>query len=286
VTDSPNAEQVTYWNETSGPKWVARVEQLDAQLAPLGELVFDRLDPRPGERVLDVGCGCGQTALQLAERVGPSGRVLGVDVSAPMLARAAERARAKGVEHLDFVEADAQIHAFEPGFDVVSSRFGVMFFADPVAAFANLHRALAPGGRLGFVCWREIGLNPWMRIPLMALAGHVPLPEPPAVGAPGPFSFADPERVRGILDGAGFADVALSPVAAGLHVGGGVGGGVDGAVEFLLSIGPVSAVLRDADEGTRATAAAAVGDAVRPFLDGPDVVMDAAVWVVTARRSG
>lgn len=283
MTDAPNAEQVTYWNETSGPKWVARVEQLDAQLAALGELVFDRLDPQPGERLLDIGCGCGQTALQLAERVGPSGRVLGVDVSAPMLDRAIERARAAGVRQVDFVEADAQTHTFEPDFDAISSRFGVMFFADPVAAFANLRQALKPGGRLAFVCWREIGMNPWMRIPLMALAGHVPLPEPPAQGAPGPFSFADAERVRGILEGAGFHDVEIGPVEIGLQVGG--GGGVEAAVDFLLSIGPAAALLREADASTRQAAAEAVGEAIRPFLEGRDVVMDGAVWVVTARRS-
>jgi SAM-dependent methyltransferase len=282
MSPEPNAEQVRYWNETSGPKWVARMEQLDAQLAPLGELAIERARPRAGERVLDVGCGCGQTLLQLAERVGAEGRVLGIDVSGPMLARAAERTR--GLRQVEVLEADAQVQRFDGDFDLVYSRFGVMFFQDPVAAFANLRRALAAKGRLVFVCWDEIAKNPWMRLPLMALAAHVPLPEPPAPGAPGPFSFADPERVRGILVDAGFANVELGARQVRLEVGGGVA--LDDAVDFLLSVGPASQALREAPEASRDKAARAVREAVAPFLRGASVAMDGAVWICSADAGG
>jgi SAM-dependent methyltransferase len=199
-----------------------------------------------------------------------------------MLARAAERVR--GLPQVELFEADAQVHDFEPGFDLVFSRFGVMFFQDPVAAFANLRRALSPAGRLAFVCWDEIAKNPWMRIPLMALAAHVPLPEPPPPGAPGPFSFADPERVRGILMEAGYADLELDARAVSLAVGGGAD--LDGAVDFLLSVGPASRLLAETDALTREAAFAAVRESVRPFVGESGVAMDAAVWIVSARASG
>jgi SAM-dependent methyltransferase len=281
MSSDPNTEMIRYWNETSGPKWVARMQQLDAQLAALGELALERARPLPGERVLDVGCGCGHTVLQLAERVGPVGRVLGIDISAPMLARAAERTR--DLPQVDLLEADAQLQHFEGGFDLVFSRFGVMFFQDPVAAFANLRRALAPGGRLTFICWDQIAKNPWMRVPLMAMAAHVPLPEPPAPGAPGPFAFADPERVRGILVDAGFANVELQARDVHLEVGGGVG--LDDAVDFLLSVGPASQALREVDAATRAAVAGAVREAIAPFTLDAGVAMDAAVWICSADAS-
>jgi SAM-dependent methyltransferase len=282
MSSEPNAEQVRYWNETSGPKWVARMEQLDALIAPVGEQVIAQARPREGERVLDVGCGCGQTLLQLAERVGAAGRVLGVDVSGPMLARAAERTR--HLPQVQLLEADAQLARFDGEFDLVFSRFGVMFFQDPVAAFRNLRGALVPDGRLAFVCWDEIGKNPWMRLPLMALAAHVPLPEPPAPGAPGPFSFADPERVRGILVDAGFANVEIRPRPVSLAVGG--SGGLDEAVDFLLTIGPASQALREAGEASRSKAARAVREALAPFVQAEGVAMDGAVWICSADASG
>ena len=280
-----NAEQIRYWNDTAGPKWVAFQKVIDAQIGPLGEQAMDRTGIAPGERVIDVGCGCGDTTIVLGRHVGPAGRVLGIDVSAPMLERAAETARAAGVTNVRFENADAQTHRLSPSaFDVVYSRFGIMFFTDPVAAFTNLRAALRPGGRLAFVCWQALPENPWLFVPLRAAAQHLTLPPPPAPDAPGPFAFADPERVRGILTRAGFDEIVLEELRTTLTLGG--GGTLDGAVRFLTEgVGPVSGVLREADPAVRPTVAAAVRAAIAPFHTPEGVRMGSAAWIVTARSS-
>ena len=279
----PNAEQIRYWNQTLAPRWVEQEAMLDAQIAPLGLAAMERARVLPGERVIDVGCGCGQTSLQLAERVGPAGSVLGIDIATPMLERA--RARASGRANVRFAAADAQTHRFEPDHDLVFSRFGVMFFADPAAAFANLAKALRPGGRLAFVCWQAIDRNPWLLVPLRAVAGIVALPPPPAPGAPGPFSFADPERVRGILAAAGFSEVALEQASGELAIG--AGGDLERAVEFALQMGPVAAALREAGaagEAARGRAADAIRTALAPFATPTGVRAGYAAWIATGRR--
>lgn len=279
----PNAEQIEYWNRVAAPRWTRFQEQLDAQLAPLGELALDRARLGGGERVLDVGCGTGQTTLALAGRVGPAGSVTGVDIATEMLEVAAHRARVAGLENVRFENADAQTHPFEAGgFDRAYSRFGVMFFADPPAAFANLARALAPGGRLSFVCWRALAKNPWMALPVAALSPHVELPPPPAPGAPGPFAFADPDHVRGILEAAGFRDASLEPVEQPLAIGG--GGSLDDSVAFLLQLGPAAAALREAGAHVPPAVSEAVRHVLAPFATPAGVIMDSAAWLVTARR--
>ncbi len=282
--EGPNAQQIEYWNEQRGRTWVEQQNLIEAQLAPLGRRAMDRAAPRPGERVLDVGCGCGQTSLELARRVAPGGSVLGADVSSVMLAYAREQARAAGVANVRFEEADGQTHAFPAAtFDLLFSRFGVMFFADPRAAFANLLGALRPGGRVSFVCWRTLPENPWMAVPLMAAFQHIPPPPIPGPEDPGPFSFADRERVGRILTGAGFADVAFEAVDQNLLLGGGAA--VDKVVEFLLQLGPTAAALREAGPAKTAEVAAAVADSLRSYhVAGEGVRMASATWVVSARR--
>jgi len=175
VTD-PNAEQVRHWNEVAGPRWVLFQERLDRELAVFAEAVLERAKPAAGEAALDIGCGCGATTLELGRRVGAKGRALGVDVSRPMLERARARAAAAGAAQVAFLAADAQTAPLEPAaFDLLVSRFGVMFFTDPTAAFANLRRALRPGGRVTFVCWQKIADNPWLLVPLGAVAQELPL---------------------------------------------------------------------------------------------------------------
>jgi SAM-dependent methyltransferase len=278
----PNAEQVRYWNETAGPKWVALAPVLDAHIAPFGARAVERSGARAGERALDVGCGCGDTTLALARRVAPGGTVVGIDVSAPMLARARERAAEAALAGLRFVEADAQTHPFPPAsFDLVFSRFGVMFFADPPAAFRNLRTALRPGGRLAFVCWQGLAENPWLRVPLQAVARHVALPPPPPPEAPGPLALADANRVRAVLAAAGFADVAVDPLRETLVI---AGGDLEPATEFLLAVGPASAALRAAGVDAGPEVRRTVRDALAPFATDGRVRMPAAAWIVTGRR--
>ncbi len=278
-----NEEQITYWNEKAGPKWVALQERLDAQLDPFGRAVFDQIGLRPGERVLDIGCGCGATTLEAAARVSPSGAATGADISRPMLERARERAKAGAVANVSFIEADAQVFAFTPGeFDATISRFGVMFFADPAAAFANIRRALKPGGTLCFICWRPMMENPWVLIPLQAAAKHIELPPPPEPGAPGPFAFADAERVRGILNSAGYANVQIDKHDARLSIGGTKN--LDKSVESAMDIGPVSSLLMDKDDTIRQKVRDSIREALEPLLTPNGVIMDWAAWIVSARN--
>ena len=280
--DGPNAEQIQYWNETSGPKWVELEARLDEQIAPLGLAAIEAAGVRPGERVLDVGCGCGQTSLQLAERVGPSGSVTGVDITTVMLERARARADEAKLPSASFLNADAQTFAFEVGgFDLIFSRFGVMFFSGPTAAFANLRRALAPGGRLTFVCWQSLANNEWMSVTIAAVAKHVTLPVP-VPGAPGPFTFADTDRVRGILEDAGFGELAFAPREESLLLGG--GSDLDSAVDFSLRMGPAAAALRNSRGDIPAELVGDVRKALAPHATDEGVRMSCAVWIVTARN--
>ncbi len=278
----PNAEQIRYWNELAGPKWVALEAMIDAQIAPLGRLVMERAALAPGEHVLDVGCGCGHTTLELARRVGPGGRVVGIDLSAPMLARARALVEAGGVSNVGFEHDDAQTRRFEPeSFDVVFSRFGVMFFGEPVAAFRNLRTGLRRDGRLAFVCWQGLERNPWMSVPLAAAAQHIALPPPPPAGAPGPLALADRERLHGILAAAGFADIAIEPHVETLAVGGGAE--LEVVVDFLLQMGPAAAAIRAAPPAALPAVAGAMRAALAPFAGPGGVRLDGAAWIVRAR---
>jgi SAM-dependent methyltransferase len=279
----PNAEQITYWNEQAARNWITREALLDEQIAPLGLAAMERAGVAAGERVLDVGCGCGQTTLELAARVGPRGSVTGIDISTPMLERARERARERGLAGIRFVNADAQSTRLDSeAFDLVFSRFGVMFFADPKAAFANLRASLAPGGRVAFVCWQELARNAWMSVPMRAAAQQVALPPPPAPGTPGPTSFADPDRVRGILEGAGYGEVAIEPLEGTLVVGGS-GATLEQAVEFTLQMGPMARALRETPADAIARVAVAVREAIAPYATPRGVTLGFSAWIVSAR---
>ncbi|HSS03197.1 MAG TPA: methyltransferase domain-containing protein [Kofleriaceae bacterium] len=276
-----NDEQIALWNGVQGATWVAMQERLDNQLLPLGRAVQRALAPRAGERILDIGCGSGQTALDLADAVGPDGRVLGVDISEPLLAIARRRAAAAGVDRAEFVTADAQTHAFAPGHDAVYSRFGVMFFADPVAAFTNLARALRPGGRLAFVCWRRPDENPLMMAPLAAaVAAGLPPPEPGPPDAPGPFAFADRERVTGILSAAGFTDIALA--AHDEAIG---GNDLEAALDLTFHVGPLGRMLRNHPEQRAAVTESVRAVLARHVVAGGVVLMPSATWIATAKRA-
>ncbi len=275
--DGPNAAQVAYWNASAGPTWVAMQDALDAQLHDLGLAAMAALDVREGERVIDIGCGCGDTSMELARRVGGGGRVLGADISAPMLEVARRRADELGLGWVSFVQADAQTFAFEPA-DAAFSRFGVMFFADPVAAFANVRKALAPAGRLAFVCWRALAENHWMTIPMAAVAPLLPPTPAPPPNAPGPFAFADRDRVHGILREAGFAQISIEPHDQAIGQG-----DLETTVRTCLNVGPVGAALRE-NPLLRAPMTEAVRAALAPHVGPNGVKLPSATWIVTARR--
>ena len=242
---------------------------------------FDRAHPAKGERVVDIGCGCGATTIELGRRVGATGYVLGVDISAPMLGRARERAPAD--LPLEFVLADATVHAFEPGrSDLLFSRFGVMFFADPAVSFANMRKALRTGGRLVFACWREPRQNPWMMIALQEAYKHVPrLPE---VGRKirAHSAFASEQRVRRILSEAGFSSIAMEACDVSLDVA--FGRGLEAAVSSALEVGPVSRALEGQPPEVMATVANAIRRVYAPLSKGDSIPLGASVWIVTAAR--
>jgi SAM-dependent methyltransferase len=255
--------------------WAEIRDLLELQLAPLGRRALAALARRPGESVLDIGCGGGETALQLARLVARHGKVVGVDLSAAVLAFA--RRAAEGCERVRFIQADAQVFPFEQAaFDAAFSRFGVMFFADPVAAFVNIRRCLRASGRLAFVCWRALEENALDVVPLRAASPHLP-PQPALVSdAPGPFAFADPVRLRSILERAGFVEIEIT--AHDERVG---SGDLDRMLAVCTRVGALGKILRERPE-----LRAAVLPAVRSALaacDGPDGVrLNAATWIVTA----
>jgi SAM-dependent methyltransferase len=279
VADDRNADQVAYWNGRVGERWRTRQADQDALLAPIADLLLQRAAPSAGEVVLDIGCGCGVTSIELARRVVPGGRVFGVDISAPMLERARERAPA-GLP-IDFIMADATAYPFEPGAaDLLFSRFGVMFFAEPQKSFANMRRGLRRAARLAFVCWREPRKNPWLMLPLEEACRHVPRPPPAGPEDPGAFAFADERRVRGILDGAGFGDVELEAVDLSLDIG--IGRGLDAAVETATGMGPASRALDGQPPELKAAAAESIRAALMRYQVGNAVALPAAIWIVSA----
>jgi SAM-dependent methyltransferase len=277
-----NANQADYWNGQGGRHWTERQELQDAVLAPVSDALFERAAIAAGESVVDIGCGCGATTLEIAARVGATGRVLGLDISTPMLARARERTPPGAPA--TFIAADATVYPFEAQrMDLIFSRFGVMFFADPALAFANMRKGLRSGGRVVFASWREPRLNPWMMLPLHEAYKFAPrLPE---LGPedPGPFSFAIEARVNRVLGEAGFSGIAMEPVDLSLDSA--VGRGLDAAVEGVLEIGPTSRALDGQPPEARAAAAAAIRVALAPYLKGGAVPLAGAIWIVTARNS-
>jgi SAM-dependent methyltransferase len=281
--DIVNREQAEYWNERAGAKWVALQSFIDAQIGPLGLEAIERLGAIEGARVLDLGCGCGSTTLELARRVGDAGAVLGVDLSRPMLDRAARSARESGVTNAVFRQADVQSEGFDEEFDAAFSRFGVMFFADPVAAFSNVRRTLRAGGTLSFVCWRAMDQNEWMMVPAMAALRHLPPPDLPAPGAPGPFAFAERERVEKILATAGFVDVAIERLDRELSVGS--GRPLAEIVEVVMQMGPAGRLLQDAGDETKQRVAESITEALKPFGGDGGLKMKGASWLVQARAA-
>lgn len=279
ASTNPNANQHQEWNNATGRRWLERHEAVDRQLAPFGRRAMDRADIGAGQRVLDVGCGCGETTLELARRVGAGGSVTGIDISRLLIERACQLAAESRLANILFEEADAQTFPFPPqSFDAVFSRFGIMFFDDPDAAFANLRAALRPGGRLSFVCWPAPRENQFITIPIAAATRHITLPEPGDPDAPGPFAFAEPERVRRILSRAGFSDIETERVIE--KVGGGT---LDETANQLAEVGPLSSILDSIDDQTRRAIVADIRAALAGLASQGRDSLDAVSWLVSAR---
>ena len=277
-----NADQIAYWNGPGGQRWADRQAAQDILLAPVLDILIDRARLKTGERIIDIGCGSGATSIAFAKKVAPSGHVFGIDVSAPMLARA--RASAPKELAVDFVQADATVYPFDPAsFDLLASRFGVMFFADPVLSFSNMRKALRPSGRLAFACWREPRENPWMMVPLQAVYNHAPKLPPQGPEDPGPFAFASEERVHRILAAAGFTGIAMEPCPLSLDIA--IGRGLDAAVQGALEIGPTSRALEGQPADVRAAATNSIREILAPLAKGNAVALPGSIWIVTARAS-
>jgi len=274
--------QVAYWAGAGGENWLKGAARTEAAIASLGDRAVAAAAARPGERIIDIGCGTGPTTLALARAVAPDGRVLGCDLSPVLVDEARRRALAAGVGNIGFAAGDASTHAFEPGAaDLLFSRFGVMFFGDPAGAFRHLRGALKPGGRLVFLVWRPFKENSWAFVPFAAAGPLLPQMPRPAPDEPGPFSFGDPARPRALLAQAGFADITIDPVDGTVALS---RGGLDEAVESAVEIGPLSRLLRDAPDDVRRRAVVAIREALAKHLTTDGVVLPAACWLIAARN--
>jgi SAM-dependent methyltransferase len=272
-----NAGQIAYWNGPIGKVWAKEWQKHDRNHAEITKALLALAKPQAGEHVLDIGCGSGTTTLALAERVGRNGHVLGVDISAPMLTVA--RARAAAESPAEFIEADVSEYALEPqSFDLAFSQFGVMFFADPVAAFGNIRRGVKDGGRLAFACWRHPHEHLWAFIPESAAKPFLPPSPPSDPNAPGRYAFHDPDRVKSVLLQAGFH----APLLEKLDVRTFAGATPEEAASSAIDAGPLQRTLADVDEATRTKVRAAVTEALAKEM-GPDgIYLTSAAWLVRA----
>jgi SAM-dependent methyltransferase len=246
---SANAAMRRYWNEVAGPRWVGLGGAQEARNVEVAAKLLEAAAAAPGERVLDVGCGTGATLIPFAGAVGPEGHATGIDIAEPMLARARQRVAEEGLTNVTLVQADAQVHGFVPAsFDLVTSRFGVMFFADPTAAFRNLLGALRPGGRLAMAVWASVAENVHRKIPFEIAVRCLGTPTPLPPHAPDAQVFSDRDYFRSVLVGAGFADIAIEP--KGFHV---VGASAAGMAEHVVLFGAIQRLIdeKHADAATR-----------------------------------
>jgi SAM-dependent methyltransferase len=279
-----NAPQIAYWNDRAAVTWTEFQERLDALFEPLTTLALDAAVPAEGEHVIDIGCGCGATVLALADRVRPTGHVLGLDVSEPMAARARDRIAAAGLTNAQVVVSDAAVHAFPSNSaDLLFSRFGVMFFADPTAAFANLRQAMRPSGRLLCAVWRPLSENPWFRVPLDAVSALLP-PQPPSdPHTPGPFAFANADQTSKILKDAGWQNVALTRRDVPMRFA--AAGQIDQATEFATRVGALARMLTDASPETRANVRVAIAETLKAYDTPAGISLSGSIWLISARSS-
>ncbi len=242
MAHSENTLQAEFWNSAPGERWAIHQAELDEINAGAADVLLARAAPLPGERVIDIGCGAGATSFALADAVGPSGHVVGVDISIPLLRRAIARKTGMGAQNIHFEAADAQDFPFPPGeADLIASRFGMMFFSDPVGAFRNMATGLRRQGRIAFVTWAGPEVNPWFTLPQRLAIERLGAVAPAHPDAPGPMAFRDIARVLEILEDAGFVDCRGEQVPTDLHHS----GGLEALVDLTLQIGPIARVMRE-----------------------------------------
>ena len=274
-----NADMLAFWDGQGGRTWVIRQAHTDITLAPVIEALLAFAAPRLEERVLDVGCGCGAPTLEFARAIGPLGRVAALDISGPMLAEGEARARAAGITNVDWRHADPATAALD-GFDLLTSAFGAMFFGDPVAAFSNMRHAANPNARMAIVCWRSLDENPWMEIPMDAVARHLPPRPSPVPHAPGMFAFADPEHVSDVLTAAGWAPPNFERLDIDLDVA--AGRGLEEAVEQSTKIGAVNSWLRNQPAEVVSAATTSLREALASHAVGGSVRLPGAMWLISS----
>jgi len=278
-----NTAQHEYWNTVGGPRWIGLGGLVERRNLVFNDLLLERSAVAPGESVLEIGCGTGATTVPLAEAAGPHGRVVGVDISEPMLAGARQRLADSGLGNIALVQADAQVHRLEAGgFDLIVSRFGVMFFADPVAAFSNLLPAPRPGGRLCFVCWGPIEENRHWMIPYEVALRHLGPPAPTPPHAPGPLAFSDRDYVRSILERAGFAEVVIDRETPDIS-----GSTPEEEAEYACVMGPPARLIEEKkpDQAVRETIKREMAEAFAAYARGGPILLPSTVFLVTARRA-
>ena len=277
-----NTEQIAEWNGVLGQRWVAMRQEVDRIVAPFGAAALKAAAPQLGERVIDIGCGCGDTAIEIARTVGPAGSILGIDVSQPMLGVARSRGMSANCSNLSFHEGDASETELPANVDLLFSRFGVMFFSDPSAAFSHLRKSLRTGGRCVFVCWRTPRDNAWAMTPLSAARKALDITPPPSdPNAPGPFAFADDDRLRTVLSGAGFGAIDVQRFDTAIFIG----STPRSAAEGVVQMGPVSRLVREVGVEHLPIILDAVERTLAP-LAAPDghVRLNGSSWIVTAEN--
>jgi len=282
-SEGPNSDEIDYWNGPQGQNWVAENRLTDFMYEPFGNKAIERAELKPGERVLDIGCGCGTTTLKLAKLLAPDGDITALDISTLMLSIARERTKS-AVVPVNIINADAETQELAPAsFDVMFSQFGLMFFRNPNSAFANFHTALMPGGRIAFVCWREPERNPWLVTPFEAVHHFKPemeVPNPDALASP--FSFASKKKVEALLHDTGFIDVQLESFETKAMMG---VGSLEECVGYITKfVSSVAAVLRDRSEADSVEVIDTLHTALAPYHSGSNIELGASAWIVSARR--
>lgn len=277
INEQPNQE--TLWAGQSGERWLANSDRFEGTIEPIGEVLLEKAACRQGEHIIDVGCGAGATSIAIAKQVGVTGSVIGLDISAVLVAEATKRAETLGIENVRFILGDAAVASLPSGqADCIVSRFGIMFFSNPHAAFTHMHDFLKSGGRLSIACWSTLPQNPWMLEVKNILTAHFPLPTP-VPRAPGAFAFDEPIYVEEILQTSGFKDITISLWQSNLFVGG-FGSNPESAAEFLLQALGIAQLPEDLPDTVKIAIHSELTDRLKAYDTNDGVQMPASVWLI------